>query len=137
MKRRTPEASTASEPNNKRTILNKCSFDLKVTKDQEISDHCDLNDPEHFHTLSGIKKTVLCKWIVEKFDHRQTINYSHTSYGLKHIFEHSTNGFYVTNGQFKGAMLECGFDKHNDSLNWSFCVTERSIERAKKGKVFF
>jgi len=91
--------------------------------------HCDLNDPQHFNTLTDIQKKKLCEWIGATLCHRITINKNHTSYGLKHIFEHSRNGFYVTNGTFKGAMLECGFTKHSEGLNWSFCVTERSARR--------
>jgi hypothetical protein len=35
---------------------------------------------------------------------------SASSYALKHYFEVADDGFYITNGQFKGAMLEAGFE---------------------------
>jgi len=33
--------------------------------------------------------------------------HAQSSYGLKHVYEHGT-GVYVTNGEFKGAMIACG-----------------------------
>lgn len=44
-----------------------------------------------------------------------------SSYGLKHLFEGTERGFYVTNGQFKMAMLFAGFapDDPRDH-NWSY-----------------
>lgn len=39
----------------------------------------------------------------------KTINTRSSSYGLKHIFERSYNGFYITNNQFKHAMKLCGY----------------------------
>jgi len=90
------------------------------------------NSPENFNTLTDIQKENLCKWINATLCHRISINRKHTSYGMKHWFEHSLNGFYVQNGQFKGAMIECGFDKHTDGVNWSFCVTERSAKAASR-----
>ncbi|MDU6094507.1 hypothetical protein ACXXH6_05650 [Staphylococcus epidermidis] len=40
---------------------------------------------------------------------------------------------YVTNGQFKGAMLKAGFDvKDKTQLNWHFNVSEKSIKELDK-----
>lgn len=40
---------------------------------------------------------------------------------------------YVTNGQFKGAMLKAGFDvKDKIQLNWHFNVSEKSIKELDK-----
>ena len=44
-----------------------------------------------------------------------------TSYGIKHDFERE--GFYLTNGQFKGAMLAAGYDPEKaNELNWTFKI---------------
>ena len=60
----------------------------------------------------------------------QTFNDKHTSYGIKHIFEHY--GGYVTNGEFKGAMQIAGFKvKDAHEKNWVFNVSERSIKKVK------
>lgn len=65
-------------------------------------------------------------WIRAEIKPRKTPTYNATSYWLKHVLEHDT-GIYMTNDQFKDAMLECGFipvDK--DELNWDFCISKRS-----------
>ncbi|WP_440448068.1 hypothetical protein [Ruminococcus sp.] len=51
-----------------------------------------------------------------------------TSYGLKHRFEHMT-GIYLTNNQFKQAMLLCGFYPDNDisELNWNYSLSKKSL----------
>jgi hypothetical protein len=48
----------------------------------------------------------------------------HTSYGLKHHFEdREEGGFYLTNKQFKGAMLACGYKPIDENaINWSFRI---------------
>ena len=55
---------------------------------------------------------------------RFTNNISHnnlTSYGIKHRFERSPGGFYITNGAFKGAMMFEGY-KHSQGVNWYFNI---------------
>jgi len=82
----------------------------------------DVNSPEEFTNMTSEDKQKLCSWIRSNLVKIKTVNQSRTSYGLKHIFEHSENGFYTTNGQFKGAMLECGFEPYEpDEINWKFC----------------
>lgn len=49
-----------------------------------------------------------------------------SSYGMKHILEYRT-GIYMTNNQFKEAMLLCGFfpvDK--ERLNWCYRISKKS-----------
>lgn len=85
------------------------------------------NHQDDFGRLTPDEKHELCDWISENFIHRKTPNRLYTSYGLKHIFERSKHGFYITNGQFKGAMAWCGYSpvKH-DALNWVFGISEKS-----------
>lgn len=96
------------------------------------------NQPEDFNNLSGEQKDQLLEWIKSNLQKIKTINKNHTSYGLKHYFEYDkkNGGFYVTNGQFKGAMLECGFIKYEIpeifGINWEFNVSEKSISKLKK-----
>lgn len=53
-------------------------------------------------------------------------NYDKTSYGLKHILEHDT-GIYLTNNEFKDAMLICGYEPVNpQELNWTYCISKKS-----------
>mgnify|MGYP000932178475 CR=1 FL=1 len=93
----------------------------------------DANFPDEFKKLSESEQQDLINWCysIAKI---KSINLKRTSYGLKHIFENSKNGFYITNGAFKGAMLECGFDYKpvsSSSPNWHFNVSEKSIKDLK------
>jgi hypothetical protein len=76
--------------------------------------------------LTEEQVAVLDEYIKTGFIARSTPN-RRTSYSLKHIFENSRNGFYVTNNQFKAAMERCGFDPVKRSAeDWRFRISERS-----------
>ena len=69
---------------------------------------------------------LVCDWIDSNIVPRKTPLYDHTSYGLKHIFERDT-GLYLTNNEFKDAMLMCGYEPVNPyELNWCYCISARS-----------
>ncbi|WP_455810151.1 hypothetical protein [Clostridium butyricum] len=88
-------------------------------------DNCnDCNDnPSDFINLSVEEKNILCEWILENLNIKtNVINERITSYGLKHKFERSKKGFYITNGCFKGAMIERGF-LHSNGVNWCFNIS--------------
>lgn len=74
-------------------------------------------------------------WIDDNLSPIKSVNHYHTSYGLKHIME-SDIDLYVTNSQFKEAMLICGYEPHDPSrLNWNFRISKRSpvfVRRAKE-----
>ena len=87
----------------------------------------DVDLPEQYVKLTSEQKAILCGWIYDNLLTRRTVNRKHTSYELKHLFEGSALGFYVNNGQFKGAMIECGFfPDDEDEKNWCFCISEKS-----------
>lgn len=91
------------------------------------------NRPEDFELLTSQEKEQLVNWIRTNLVPTQTFNPKHTSYGLKHYFENSPGGFYISNGAFKGAMLACGFKvKDTSQLNWIFNVSEKSIKQIRK-----
>lgn len=88
------------------------------------------NNPNDFESLTASQKEILLDWcdLIGKIS---TINKKHSSYGLKHIFEKSKNGFYVTNGMFKGAMLKLEYEYelcHPTSPNWYFNISEKGIK---------
>ena len=84
------------------------------------------DDPRDFDNLSEDEQKALLSWIAESFIYIHTTNTRHTSYGLKHIYERQT-GNYVTNGQFKGAMLKAGFIPQSErAQNWCFNISQRS-----------
>lgn len=88
--------------------------------------------PNQFELLPTDKQNQLIEWCL-LLDKIQSFNKKHSSYGLKHLFEHSSGGFYVSNGAFKGAMLKAGFKKTagDPPKNWYFNIAERSIKKEK------
>ena len=66
------------------------------------------DSPAMYEELTLEEKARLADWIAEKLTLRKTANFNHSSYGLKHLFEHDT-GLYVYNGAFKGAMQAAGY----------------------------
>ena len=66
------------------------------------------------------------EWIAKNFIPRDEPNYKWSSYSLKHALQNDA-GIYLTNEQFKKAMLECGFEPCNyDEQNWIFSISEKS-----------
>lgn len=102
--------------------------DAKYTKEKGANKKFkELDHPKAFYDLEESEQNVLLDWCsgLKKVG---SINMNHTSYRLKHIFENSENGFYIKNGQLKGAMILAGFDvKNTKMLNWNFNVSEMSI----------
>lgn len=69
---------------------------------------------------------LVCAWIRKNIRSRKTPMLERTSYGLKHDFEHDT-GLYLTNNEFKDAMLLCGYYPVDpNKLNWCYCISKRS-----------
>jgi len=73
-----------------------------------------INDPARYHELPINEKINLRAWVRENVVPQRT---PHSSYALKHIAERDIGGpgYYVGNGELKGAMLEAG----NTPLNTS------------------
>lgn len=95
------------------------------------------NAPRDFFNLSLEERERLMNWIKENLKPIKTMNRNHTSYGLKHYAEHdfvkNDEPFYISNGMFKGAMIQCGFKSNNmNQLNWYFGVSEKSIALLKR-----
>lgn len=85
------------------------------------------NQPTDYDLLSEEEKAALQKWIDERIRSYiiKKFNGSFTSYGLKHYFEREV-GIYVSNGAFKGAMLEAQIlPKNYEDLNWKFKISKR------------
>lgn len=84
------------------------------------------DDSHHFKELSEAEQDKVLGWIKANVFPRQTPLYGHTSYGMKHVLQHRTN-IYVTNNQFKEAMLLCGFyPVEVDVLNWNYSISKKS-----------
>lgn len=66
------------------------------------------------------------RWIKENIRPRKTPNRGSTSYWLKHVLERDT-GLYLTNNEFKDAMLLSGYEPVNpNALNWCYRISEKS-----------
>ena len=88
-----------------------------------------LDPPEEFKQLSAEEQKILLAWC-SRLEPIKTINTRYSSYGLKHQFNNSEKGFYITNGMFKGAMLESGFSYKPVSINsrnWFFNISVKSV----------
>lgn len=85
------------------------------------------NRPDAFYELTSDQQRILKKWVSLNLKPIKSFNNFHSSYKLKHIFEDSTEGFYISNGQFKGAMLACEFKvKDKSKINWHFNISQKS-----------
>ena len=68
-----------------------------------------------------VKKSV-DGWIGKNIRTAKKILRGRTSYGMKHILEHDT-GIYLTNNEFKDAMLLAGYSPVNPGeLNWRYRI---------------
>lgn len=86
----------------------------------------ELDRPADFMNLDDEVKQRVVHWCKKYFIVTNTFYLQSTSYGLKHVFEKDTD-IYLTNGQFKGAMLLAGFKpKDRTELNWNFNISSRS-----------
>ena len=110
------------------------TLDYPCPKGVAISDYQNHDSPKLFLELSQEEQMELFAWCYNSLDKVGKINHEHTSYGLKHIFERSPLGFYVSNGALAGAMIIAGF-KHGfiHGKNMNFNVSEKSI-KAVAGK---
>jgi len=78
------------------------------------------NRLEAYDNLCPVEQAALLEWIRLATKPAKTVAPS-TSYGIKHDFEDA--GFYITNGQFKGAMRASGHAPVDpEELNWEFRI---------------
>lgn len=71
-------------------------------------------------------RDCVIEWIHDYIWPRKTPLHNNTSYGIKHILQNDT-GIYLTNNQFKDAMMICGFDPVDpNALNWVYRISKRS-----------
>lgn len=69
---------------------------------------------------------VVMKWIKENIFPRKSPLNTSSSYNLEEYMQADT-GIYLSNNEFKDAMLLSGFEPVNpNELNWRYCISERS-----------
>lgn len=73
-------------------------------------------------------QAAVFRWIKSHIEPTNAINRKRCSYGLKHWIEADT-GIYLTNNQFKHAMLIAGFYPVDERrLNWVYRISERRLK---------
>ena len=92
----------------------------------EITAPCNQNS--HFDSLSKEKQEQLIEWCKANFNAIKTFNDGVTSFDLKKAFSWDPKGFYITNGQLKGAMEKAGFSLKatRDGVNAKFNISKTS-----------
>ena len=76
----------------------------------------------------------LIDWCEKSFKRSKSINRkSTTSYGLTHLFERDkeTKSSYVSNEEFRGAMIKLGFE-HTDDVNMYFNISQKSLNDLRR-----
>lgn len=83
-------------------------------------------DAELLSDLPLEQQDIALNWIRNNiYPRKNAMNY-YSSYGLKHILEQST-GLYLTNNQFKDAMMICGYNPVDpNELNWTYRISKKS-----------
>ena len=101
------------------TLRNEAGDILAIEVHTKDEDH-------HFDELSEAEQEKVLAWIQANVQPMKTPLNGHTSYGMKHTLQHRTN-IYVTNNQFKEAMLLCGFyPVRVDEINWCYSISKAS-----------
>ncbi len=89
----------------------------------ELAPTMSKNKPDEYDTLTPEKKELLAYWISKAVKPASTYD-ANSSYGIKHDFEYQT-GVYVSNAEFKGAMLIADYLPHDAfAQNWHFKITK-------------
>jgi len=106
---------------------------LKLLPDNEPGDK---DSYEEFDDMSVGRQHALLTWIRECVVPQKNINRKSCSYSLKHDLEYVT-GLYVTNGEFRGAMLYMQYapaNPHERFWNWRIKLTAAAKAAVKKAR---
>jgi hypothetical protein len=79
------------------------------------------------YELTDNEKKALDNWIMLNILPQKPPDKNYTSYALNFFFEQTPDGFFITNKQFKEAMVRCNFLPVNkNKLNWEFRISLKS-----------
>lgn len=83
-------------------------------------------DDELIIDIDEKEQEIVFNWIDKNIMPRKTELDTRTSYGIKHLLEQD-KGIYLTNNQFKDAMMHCGYMPVNpNELNWTYRISKKS-----------
>jgi hypothetical protein len=90
-----------------------------------------IDPPSEYQELPADTRAELLLWIWSNLRPTKVKIHRYSSYGLKHACEDDT-GIYISNGMFKGGMLEAGYVPVDPKeRNWRFrCAWIRGKARA-------
>lgn len=91
-------------------------------------------DSELMDSLPKREQVIVLCWIDKYLCCDRSYSDYYISYGLKHILERDT-GIYLTNNQFKDAMLISGYEhtkESEDRINWEYPLYKRSAALLSK-----
>jgi hypothetical protein len=97
-----------------------------------------INDEFTIVDIPSIELDTVISWIKLNIIPNATPFYEVSSYDLAVALEKET-GVYITNNQFKDAMLECGYYPADEGeTNWNFCISSVSpaIKNCPKHKTY-
>ena len=98
----------------------------QVCSELENTRHKD--HPRAYDTLSQEEKEALQYWIEHAIQPATKADDHYSSYGLKHEYERETK-LYVSNAQFKGAMLIAGYQPiEKGEQSWHFMIQPAGAE---------
>ena len=84
------------------------------------------NDDKHFADLPVSEQEKVLNWIRTGLLPRKTPLLNRSSNGMRKLL-HGQLDIYVTNNQFKEAMLMCGFWPIDPKeWNWRYCISKKS-----------
>ena len=89
------------------------------------------HDPQTFTKMSVCRKNQLVEFILRHFHDQKKPNLAFTSYTLTEMCN-----FPVTNGEFKGAMLLCGFttpNPNNTYCHFNVAESSKAIKEWRRG----
>lgn len=94
----------------------------------------DLDRPAEYIKLEKDVLINVINWCKDNFIKGTSVYKDYSSYYYKHVFEKDL-GIYLTNGQFKAAMLLAGFECDDvEKLNWNFKILKTSPANKKESK---
>lgn len=83
-------------------------------------------DDELIIDIDEKEQEIVFNWIDKNIMPRKTELDTRTIYGIKHLLEQDT-GIYLTNNQFKDAMMHCRYMPVNpNELNWTYRISKKS-----------
>ena len=92
-------------------------YQARGTSEEDLVN--EVNQPSTYERLPEEQEAATQEWIARELRPSPTLG-PKCSYGLKHVYQRLT-GCYLTNGEFKGAMLVAGYwPIDRTELSWQF-----------------